>query len=101
MVTRTGITPLERKAAFAHAVVLHQAPSYAAAAQECGASWTHLRACLEGDRTPSDALRQRVAEYCEIPADRFWGRSVARGAARSSRRRSAAAAEADLAAAAS
>lgn len=87
MVTRAGLTPLERKGAFANAVILHET-TMGAAAQSFGCSWTHLRACFENDRTPSDELRERVADYCGIPADRFWGR---RGAARSPRRRAAAA----------
>lgn len=94
MVTRQGLTPLERKGAFAQAAIVAET-TMSAAAREFGVSWTHLRACFEGERTPSDELRERVATFCGVPADRFWGR---RGAARSPRRRAAAAeARAELA----
>lgn len=65
------LTPLQRKAAFAAAVELHETTK-SAASTDLGVSWTHLLLCLEGVRTPSEELAQRIAGYCEIERDRFW-----------------------------
>jgi hypothetical protein len=66
-------TPLERKAEFTKAAMLREKGVELAAKEDLDVSWTHLKACFEGDRTPSDDLAQRAAEYVGIPADEFWG----------------------------
>jgi hypothetical protein len=65
------LTPLQRKAAFAAAVELHETTK-SAAATDLGVSWTHLLLCFEGARVPSEELMQRVADYVAIDRDHFW-----------------------------
>ena len=67
------LTPIERKAEFAKAATLREKGTSQAAEDDLDVSWTHLKACLEGERTPSEELAQRVAEYVGIPAGKFWG----------------------------
>lgn len=73
------LTPIERKAEFAKAATLREKGTSQAAEDDLDVSWTHLKACLEGDRTPSEELARRVAEYVGIPVAQFWGeRELAR-----------------------
>jgi hypothetical protein len=67
-----ALTPLQRKAAFAAAVELNET-NKGAAAGSLGVSWTHLLLCMEGSRIPSAELAQRVADYCGVAAEQFWG----------------------------
>lgn len=66
------LKPLERKASFAGAVVLHETTQQAAC-KELGVSWTHLHFCFLGNRQPSEELMERVAEYVGVPVGQFWG----------------------------
>ena len=72
MVTLANMTPLERRAEFVKAATLH-GTTLAGAAASLGVTWTHLLACINGERTPSAELRQRVAEYVRMSPHRFWG----------------------------
>lgn len=66
-------SPIERKAEFAKAATLREKSATEASEADLGVSWTHLRACFEGERTPSEELAQRVADYVGIRAETFWG----------------------------
>lgn len=66
------LTPLERKAAFAHAVTMHETTK-TAGALELGYSYTHVEGVMEGSRPGSEAMKRAVATYCGVPYDEFWG----------------------------
>lgn len=66
------LTPLERKAAFAHAVTLRGKSKTAAAKEDLGVTWTHLSAVLEEDRDGSEELRRRFADYIGVPVEECW-----------------------------
>lgn len=66
------LTPLERKAAFAHSAILKQ-QTRIAAAQMLGVSWTHLNYVLGGEREGSAELEDKIAEYCGKTPRQFWG----------------------------
>ena len=68
----TPLTPLERKAAFAHAVTMHETTKLDGALS-IGYSWTHVEAVMEGTRTASDELKSKLAGYCGVEMDVFWG----------------------------
>lgn len=73
------LTPIERKAEFAKAATLKEKGTSQAAEDDLDVSWTHLKACLEGERTPSEELARRVADYVGMPVAKFWGeRELAR-----------------------
>lgn len=74
--TKVALTPLQRKAEFAKAATLKTKPVSVAAKEDLDSSWTHLRECFEGERTPSRELATRVAAYVEIDPDEFWGAEV-------------------------
>lgn len=80
MVTPPHLTPLERRAEFVKAATLH-GTTRMGACSSLGITWTHLLACMNGERTPSAELRTRVAEYVRISANRFWGPANAQDAA--------------------
>ena len=69
------LTPLERRAAFAHAVTMHET-SKAGGSEFLGYSWTHIEAVMEGSRTPGDELRAKLAEYCGVDPEIFWGEAA-------------------------
>jgi hypothetical protein len=74
------LTPLERKAAFAHAAMLKE-QTRVAAAKELGVSWTHLNYVLGGERDGSDELEDKVAAYCGQTVRQFWGARKAKAVA--------------------
>lgn len=77
--SKVVFSPLQRKAEFAKAATLREKGTSQAAEDDLEVSWTHLKACLEGERTPSEELARRVAEYVGIPVAQFWGeRELAR-----------------------
>lgn len=67
-----ALSPLQRKAAFASAVELNETTK-GGAAETIGVTWTHLLLCMEGERTPSVELAERVARYVGMASDEFWG----------------------------
>ncbi|MFL5481120.1 MAG: hypothetical protein ACJ8AK_02940 [Gemmatimonadaceae bacterium] len=70
------MTPLQRKAEFAKAATLRDKASGVAALEDLDSSWTHLRECFEGKRTPSKELATNVAAYVEMDPEDFWGAEV-------------------------
>lgn len=74
--TKVSLTPLQRKAEFAKRATLNEKPNTRAAEEDLDSSWTHLRECFEGTRTPSKELANKVAVYVEMEADEFWGVEV-------------------------
>lgn len=70
-----ALTPLERKAAFMHAVTMRQKGKMAGA-REIGYSWTHVETVLNEGRAGSEKMKQRVAEYCGVPYKKFWGEAL-------------------------
>lgn len=74
--TKVSLTPLQRKAEFAKHATLKQKPVSRAAEDDLDSSWTHLRECFEGERTPSRDLADKVAVYVEMDPEDFWGADV-------------------------
>lgn len=80
--TKVSLTPLQRKAEFAKHATLKQKPGGGrlsinrAAEEDLDSSWTHLRECFEGERTPSKELADKVAAYVEMDPEEFWGAEV-------------------------
>jgi hypothetical protein len=74
--TKVSFGPLQRKAEFAKAATLREKANSVAAEEDLGSSWTHLRECFEGERTPSKDLALKVATYVEMDAEDFWGADV-------------------------
>lgn len=74
--TKVALTPLQRKAEFAKHATLKEKPVSRAAEEDLDSSWTHLRECFEGERTPSRELANRVAVYVEMEPEDFWGADV-------------------------
>lgn len=70
------LTPLQRKAAFAHAVTMRET-NRSAAALSMGRSATHVDLVLAGVRTGSDELKQKLADYCGHTVEAFWGPAIA------------------------
>lgn len=66
------LSPLERKAAYAHAVTMRGKSKTAAAREDLGVTWTHLSAVLEGERDGSPALRRRFADYIGVTIQQCW-----------------------------
>lgn len=74
--TKVAFTPLQRKAEFAKAATLKEKANSTAAEEDLGSSWTHLRECFEGTRTPSKELADKAAAYVEMDPEEFWGADV-------------------------
>lgn len=70
------MTPLERKAAFAHAVTMRRTTRSRAAKEELGVSLLHLRYVLDGTRVGSAELLQRFADFIGRPLDEVWPEPV-------------------------
>lgn len=66
------LTPLERKAAFMHAVTMHET-TRAGAALALGFSWTHVEGVMANERPGSHAMKEAVADYCGVAFDEYWG----------------------------
>ncbi|MGI8766170.1 MAG: hypothetical protein ACR2KM_06630 [Gemmatimonadaceae bacterium] len=69
-----ALTPLERRAAFAHSVTMHET-SKGDGALSIGYSWTHVDGVMEGTRPGSEEMKAAVAEYCGFSVEQFWGES--------------------------
>ena len=77
---KVAFSPLQRKAEFAKYATLNKKPVSVAAKQDIGVSWTHLRECFEGVRTPSEEVAIKAADYVQMRRDEFWGESEIAGA---------------------
>lgn len=75
-ITKVSLTSLQRKAEFAKHATLKEKPVSRAAEEDLDSSWTHLRECFEGERTPSRDLATKVAAYVEMDPEDFWGVDV-------------------------
>lgn len=71
--SKVSLSPVERKAEFVKHATLRQKSLNAAAEEDVGASWTHLRECFAGVRTPSKELAEKAAEFCGMTSLEFWG----------------------------
>ena len=69
------LSPLQRKAAFAHAITMRETTK-TAAAMSLGYSLTHIEATMSGERVASDELKAKLAEYCAHTEEAFWGEPV-------------------------
>jgi hypothetical protein len=74
---KVSLTPIQRKAEFAKHATLREKPISRAAEEDLKVSWTHLRECFEGLRTPSDKVAAEVAEYVGMSVEDFWGERLA------------------------
>jgi hypothetical protein len=66
------MTPIERKAAFAAAVVLNGTTRTAAARDAIGVSWQHLQLVLDEQREGSAEVRRRFAAYIGRPEEEVF-----------------------------
>ena len=69
------LTPLERKAAFAHTVTMRETTK-TDGALSIGYSWTHVEGVMDESRPGSDEMKAKVAEYCGIDPEIFWGEAA-------------------------
>lgn len=70
---KVSFSPLERKAEFAKYATLNKKAVSVAAEEDMGVSWTHLRGCFDGERSPSDELARKAADYVKMTIEDFWG----------------------------
>ncbi len=67
------MTPLERKAAFRHAVTMNETTLDSAAQDVIGVSWHHLSQGIAGERRLSAEVQQKFATYIGRPIDEVFG----------------------------
>jgi len=66
-----AMTPLQRKAALKSTVTLKQM-TLGEAARFLGVSYNHLMLVLAGERSPSLALKERLADLLDVPATELF-----------------------------
>lgn len=71
--SKVSFSPIERKAEFAKYATLAKKPVSVAATEDIGVTWTHLRECLEGKRTPSEEVAKKTADFVSMDVAGFWG----------------------------
>lgn len=70
------MTPLERKAAFKHAVTMKETTLEAASRESIGVTWLHLSLGLNEEETKrglSDEVKQKFAAYIGKPVEEAFG----------------------------
>lgn len=75
------MTPLERKAAFRHAVTMNETTLDSAAQDGCGVSWHHLSQGIAGERRLSTEVQQKFAAYIGRSVDDVFGDEATESAA--------------------
>lgn len=71
------LTPLQRKALFKAAVVLHQI-TVAEAAAQFGVSYNHLTLVLAGERRASLRLQDAIAAFVDRPREKLFADSLSK-----------------------
>ncbi len=70
------MTPLERKAAFRHAITMNETTLDSAAQDVIGVSWHHLSQGIAGERRLSAEVQQKFAAYIGRPTDEVFGEAT-------------------------
>lgn len=74
------MTPLERKAAFKHAVTMNETTLEAASREVIGVTWLHLSQGINEEETRrgmSPEVKQKFADYIGRPIEEVFGAPVA------------------------
>lgn len=75
------MTPLERKAAFKHAVTMNETTLDQAARDGCGVTWLHLSEGIAERRPLSDDVQEKFAAYIGRARDEVFASKSAETAA--------------------